>query len=82
MFSPIAQPLDVVSPRSGLCSWRRTVFTGIRGFLATSRVWAGRSHDRRLLREMADRNDRHLLEDIGVGREEARHEAIKLFWQR
>jgi uncharacterized protein YjiS (DUF1127 family) len=42
--------------------------------------WFARSRQRRALREIAERNDFHLLKDIGVSREEALREANKPFW--
>ena len=44
--------------------------------------WIARSRQRRALREIAESNDFHLLQDIGVSQEEALHEAEKPFWQR
>jgi uncharacterized protein YjiS (DUF1127 family) len=41
-----------------------------------------RSRQRRTLRDIAERNDFHLLKDIGVSPEEALREADKPFWQR
>ena len=44
--------------------------------------WFARSRHRRALREIAERNDFHLLKDIGVSQEEALREAGKPFWRR
>lgn len=44
--------------------------------------WIARFRQRRALYEIADRNDDHLLKDIGVSREEAFREADKPFWRR
>jgi uncharacterized protein YjiS (DUF1127 family) len=44
--------------------------------------WVARSRQRRALREIAESDDRHLLRDIGVTREEAFREADKWFWRR
>ena len=44
--------------------------------------WFARSRQRRALREIAERNDFHLLKDIGVSQEEALREADKPFWRR
>ena len=41
-----------------------------------------RSRQRRTLRDIAERNDFHLLKDIGVSQEEALREADKPFWRR
>jgi len=55
------------------------------GLIATARStvgrWFARSRQRRALREIAERNDFHLLKDIGVSREEAFREADKPFWR-
>jgi uncharacterized protein YjiS (DUF1127 family) len=50
--------------------------------IATMRRWAVRSQQRHALRKIAERNDDHLLKDMGVFREEAFREANKPFWQR
>ena len=44
--------------------------------------WIARSRQRRALREIAERNDFHLLKDIGVSQEEAFREADEPFWGR
>jgi uncharacterized protein YjiS (DUF1127 family) len=58
----------------------------ISGLIADTRStvgrWFARSRQRRSLREIAERNDFHLLKDIGVSREEALREADKPFWWR
>jgi len=57
----------------------------ISGFIAGTRStvgrWFARSRQRRALREIAERNDFHLLKDIGVSQEEALREADKAFWR-
>jgi uncharacterized protein YjiS (DUF1127 family) len=45
------------------------------------RIWSARCRERRALRELMALGD-HLLEDIGVTRQEALREAAKPFWQR
>lgn len=40
--------------------------------------WLDRQHERRALREIAD--DPHLLNDLGLTREQALHEAAKSSW--
>jgi uncharacterized protein YjiS (DUF1127 family) len=50
------------------------------GLAATIRQWIARGRERRALAEMAELND-HLLEDIGLSRDEALREATKWFWQ-
>ena len=58
----------------------------IRGFIAGTRStvgrWFARSRQRRALQEIAERNDFHLLKDIGVSQQEALREADKPFWRR
>jgi uncharacterized protein YjiS (DUF1127 family) len=54
----------------------------IAGLASTIRRWVARSQQRRALREIAERNDHHLLKDIGVSQEEAFREADKPFWRR
>ena len=57
----------------------------ISGFIAGTRStvgrWSARSRQRQALREIAERDDLHLLKDIGVSREEAFREADKAFWR-
>ena len=43
--------------------------------------WVARSRQRQALREIAERNDLHLLKDIGVSQEEAFRETEKRFWR-
>jgi uncharacterized protein YjiS (DUF1127 family) len=43
--------------------------------------WIARSRQRCALREIAERNDLHLLKDIGVSQQEAFREAEKPFWR-
>jgi uncharacterized protein YjiS (DUF1127 family) len=43
--------------------------------------WIARSRQRRALREIAERNDLHLLKDIDVSQQEAFREADKPFWR-
>jgi uncharacterized protein YjiS (DUF1127 family) len=54
----------------------------ITGTRSTVGRWVARSRQRRALREIAERNDFHLLKDIGVSQEEALQEADKPFWRR
>ena len=44
------------------------------------RVWAERRRQRMTLAELA--KEKHLLDDIGLTRARALHEAAKPFWQR
>ena len=54
----------------------------IAGTRSTVGRWFARFRQRRALREIAERNDFHLLKDIGVSQEEALREADKPFWRR
>jgi uncharacterized protein YjiS (DUF1127 family) len=49
---------------------------------ATVKRWVMRSRQRSALYAIAERDDRHLLRDIGVSREEAFREAGKPFWRQ
>jgi uncharacterized protein YjiS (DUF1127 family) len=42
--------------------------------------WLARSRQRRVLGELAEEQDDHLLKDIGVSRDAARREAARWFW--
>jgi uncharacterized protein YjiS (DUF1127 family) len=53
----------------------------VAGARSTVGRWFARSRQRRALREIAERNDFHLLKDIGVTQEEALREADKPFWR-
>lgn len=48
--------------------------------LRTVAAWIVRSGERRALHELAE--DRRLLSDVGLTREQALHEAHKAFWRR
>jgi uncharacterized protein YjiS (DUF1127 family) len=52
----------------------------IPGLSATIRRWTARSRQRKALGELAELNH-HLLQDIGVSRDEALLESAKWFWQ-
>ena len=54
--------------------WLLILFKGI----GTLRVWRARRRQRQTLAALND----HLLNDIGVSRNEARREAAKPFWRR
>jgi len=62
-----------VSGRAGLIPFFLTQLS------TTIQVWIERGRQRRELGELADRKD-HLLADIGLSVEEARHQAAKPFW--
>jgi len=80
MFTSIDRRLSFKHPSvlPHLKAWMSGVIAGTR-----SKVGGcfARSRQRRTLREIAERNDFHLLKDIGVSREEAFREADKPFWR-
>jgi uncharacterized protein YjiS (DUF1127 family) len=45
------------------------------------RLWRARRRQRQALWAIAESDDRHLLDDIGVSREAALREAAKPFWR-
>ena len=53
----------------------------VTGARSTVGRWFTRSRQRRVLREIAERNNFHMLKDIGVTQEEALREAHKPFWR-
>ena len=64
---------------------RDALFPGMRtsavsARLSTVAAWIVRSGERRALRELAE--DRRLLSDVGLTREQALDEAAKPFWRR
>lgn len=60
----------------------RSAARALGGWRSIIARWIARSRQRRALREIAESNDRHLLRDIGVSRQEAFGEADKPFWRR
>jgi uncharacterized protein YjiS (DUF1127 family) len=56
--------------------------TLIKRLLSTVGTWIARRRARKELLELAERDDRHLLRDIGTTRKEALRQAAKWFWQR
>ncbi|HMJ43153.1 MAG TPA: DUF1127 domain-containing protein [Pseudolabrys sp.] len=48
------------------------------GLIGTIAIWVVRRRQRRALAQLDD----HLLEDVGLSREQARREAGKPFWKR
>ena len=83
MFTPIAHRLSFrdIAP-SALSHSKARLFRLIACTRSTVGRWFARSRQRRALREIAQRNDFHLLKDIGVSQEEALGEADKPFWRR
>lgn len=57
-----------------------TSSTSLYDWLSLLNVWVQRSRERKELTELV--NDDHLLNDIGVSRLDALHEAAKPFWRR
>ncbi len=82
MADPIAhrQPFRIVFP-SGPSHSKARISGLVAGTRSTVGRWFARSRQLRALREIAERNDPHLLKDIGVSREEALREADKAFWR-
>ena len=82
MSTPIIRTLLSRSIASGALSHSKA---RLRRFLTDTRStvgqWFLRSRQRRALREIAERNDFHLLKDIGVTQEEALRGADKPFWR-
>jgi len=83
MSIPIARKLSF---RNAGSSTRSHSKARLRRLIADTRStvgrWFARSRQRRALREIAERNDLHLLKDIGVSQQEALREAGKPFWRR
>ena len=61
---------SIVRPRAG--AW-------LAGLILTLARWLARRHQRRALADLAE--DKQLLADIGLTREQALHEAGKPFWR-
>ena len=70
------------APKTVFDADRVSTATRIRRGCYTIARWIARSRQRQALREIAERNDFHLLKDIGVSQEEALREADKPFWRR
>jgi uncharacterized protein YjiS (DUF1127 family) len=83
MSIPIARRLSFrdIAP-SALSRSKARLSRLIAGMRSTVGRWYARSSQRRTLREIAERNDFHLLKDIGVSQEDALREADKPFWLR
>ena len=62
----------------GASTVRAPQFSRRGGWIAWTRAFAGRYHERRLLEELDDR----ALRDIGISRSQALAEAAKPFWRR
>jgi len=68
-------------PRMGPSVMQRTLpkmHSIVSGPARTFAMWCARSAERRVLGELAQ--EPHLLNDIGVSREQALREASKVFW--
>jgi uncharacterized protein YjiS (DUF1127 family) len=85
-MSKLAVPGPRTSPTVQLIRTARDRRAQIKGLIvlmsATVERWMKRSRQRRALYEIAERDDHHLLKDIGVSREEAFGEAGKPFWRQ
>jgi uncharacterized protein YjiS (DUF1127 family) len=83
MSIPIARRLSFRDVAPSALSHAKARISGLTaGTRSTVGRWFARSCQRRSLREIAERNDFHLLKDIGVSWEEALREADKPFWWR
>jgi uncharacterized protein YjiS (DUF1127 family) len=82
MSTPIADlpPFRNIA-QSALARSKARFSTLLAGTPSTVGRWFAHSRQRRALREIAERNDFHLLKDIGVSQEEALREAEKAFWR-
>ena len=79
MLRTLHPPLIQIRPQSGptlLAAARTQLGRAIR----TISFWIDRSRQRRALGDIA-RFDDHLMRDIGVTRDAAQREAVKLFWR-
>jgi len=54
----------------------------LHAIFAVIRQWIARSGERQALRDLAERDDPHLLRDVGLTREQALRDGAKWFWQR
>ena len=63
--------------RAAKCENKSLTWTA--GWLAVLGYWVVRSHTRKALADIVD--DDHMLEDIGVTRQDASREAAKPFWK-
>jgi uncharacterized protein YjiS (DUF1127 family) len=70
-----------VAPSAALSRSKARISGFIAGTHSPVGRWFARSRERRALREIAERNDFHLLKDIGVSRQEALRGADKAFWR-
>ena len=66
---------------AGLAPWRSSALAGLAKLSTRLRTWSARRRERQALWELAEENDQHMLMDIGLTREQARHRAAKWFWQ-
>jgi uncharacterized protein YjiS (DUF1127 family) len=83
MSNPVALRLSSSDAAPSARSRPKARLNGrIAGARLTVARWFARSRQRRTLREIAERNDFHLLKDIGVSQAEALREADKPFWRR
>jgi len=82
MSIPNARTLLARDIATGIFSHSKTpVGRLVAGARSTVGRWFARSRQRRVLREIAERNDFHMLKDIGVTPEEALREADQPFWR-
>jgi uncharacterized protein YjiS (DUF1127 family) len=83
MSTPIAHTRSLREIAPSALSYSKARLNGlIAGTRSTVGRWFARSRQRRALREIVERNDFHLLKDIGVSQQGALREADKPFWRR
>src|SRR5215469_12751709 len=75
MSDEIARRLSNAVTLSAQSHWKPWLIGLIAGACSTVGRWFARSRQRRSLREVAERNDFHVLKDIGVSQGEALQEA-------
>ena len=82
MSIPNARTLLAIDIAPGALSRPKAQLSSlVAGTRSTVGRWFARSRQRRALREIAERNEFHLLRDIGVSQQEALREADKPFWR-
>ena len=68
------------SSTSGESTRHRKTFR-LFGIISLIAAWCERSGQRKVLRELAEHGEEHLLRDIGLDRSQALRESRKWFWQ-
>jgi uncharacterized protein YjiS (DUF1127 family) len=81
MSKSTAQPLRRDALRGDPSASRTRTLALPMQLLTIVGTWIARSRGRKALRELAERNEPFLLQDIGLTRAEALRRAAKWFWQ-